>query len=285
MVMRDGLVVVDKPPAWTSHDVVARMRKVYGQRRVGHAGTLDPDATGVLLVGLGRVTRLLKYLQGAPKEYRGTVRFGVATSTLDAAGDVLDRTPMTLTRAQVEEAAARFVGDIEQVPPMVSALKVGGRRLHELARAGVEVERAPRRVRIESLTVEDFEPGPYPAARDPRGVLVGHVRADARRRPRRGARRSRPPRAPPPSPDRLVDPRRGARPRRDRGRSRRRAAHPAPGDARPRAGRRRCGAGARRAPRSDLHLRRARRSPATGPSQSSTPREISSPCTSAGAPG
>jgi tRNA pseudouridine55 synthase len=163
-MMHDGLVVVDKPPAWTSHDVVARMRKVYGQRRVGHAGTLDPDATGVLLVGLGRVTRLLKYLQGAPKEYRGTVRFGVATSTLDAAGDVLDRTPMTMTHAQVEEAAARFVGDIEQVPPMVSALKVGGRRLYELARSGVEVERAPRRVRIDALTVESFEPGPYPAA-------------------------------------------------------------------------------------------------------------------------
>jgi tRNA pseudouridine55 synthase len=162
--MKDGLVVVDKPPGCTSHDVVARIRKVYGQRRVGHAGTLDPDATGVLLVGLGRVTRLLRYLQGAGKEYRGTVRFGVSTSTLDAAGDVLDRTPLPVTQRQVEEVAARFVGDIEQVPPMVSALKVGGRRLHELAREGEEVERAPRPVHIDELVVEEFEPGPYPAA-------------------------------------------------------------------------------------------------------------------------
>jgi tRNA pseudouridine55 synthase len=162
--MKDGLVVVDKPPGWTSHDVVARIRKVYGQRRVGHAGTLDPDATGVLLVGLGRVTRLLRYLQGAGKEYRGTVRFGVATSTLDAAGDVLDRTPLPVTQRQVDEVAARFVGDIAQVPPMVSALKVGGRRLHDLAREGEEVERAPRPVRIDELVVEEFEPGPYPAA-------------------------------------------------------------------------------------------------------------------------
>jgi tRNA pseudouridine55 synthase len=162
--MRDALVVVDKPPAWTSHDVVARLRKVYGQRRVGHAGTLDPDATGVLLVGLGRVTRLLRYLQAAGKEYAGTVRFGVATSTLDAAGDVLDRAPMDVGREQVEECAARFVGDIEQTPPMVSALKVDGRRLHELARAGEEVERAPRTVHIERLAVSAFEPGPYPSA-------------------------------------------------------------------------------------------------------------------------
>ncbi len=163
MVM-DGLVVVDKPAGFTSHDVVAKLRKVYGQRRVGHAGTLDPDATGVLLVGLGRVTRLLRFLQEAGKRYEGTVRFGVATSTLDAAGDVLDRSPMELTREQVVAAAERFVGEIEQVPPMVSAVKVGGRRLHELAREGREVDRPPRRVRIDTLTVDDFEPGPYPAA-------------------------------------------------------------------------------------------------------------------------
>src|SRR5438477_10206318 len=93
-VLHDGLVVVDKPPGWTSHDVVARMRKVYGQRRVGHAGTLDPDATGVLLVGLGRFTRCLRYLQEEGKAYRGTVVFGVATDTLDAAGAVLERAAM-----------------------------------------------------------------------------------------------------------------------------------------------------------------------------------------------
>ncbi len=159
-----GLVVVDKPAGWTSHDVVAKLRKVYGQRRVGHAGTLDPDATGVLLVGLGRATRLLRFLQDAGKGYRGEIAFGVATSTLDAAGDVLDRRPMPLTRDEVEAARKQFVGDIEQVPPMVSAVKIGGRRLHELARKGQEVERAPRSVRIDRFEIEAFEPGPYPRA-------------------------------------------------------------------------------------------------------------------------
>jgi tRNA pseudouridine55 synthase len=163
-MMMDGLVVVDKPSGWTSHDVVAKLRGVYGQKRVGHAGTLDPDATGVLLVGLGRVTRLLRFLQVEGKTYRGDVRFGVATSTLDAAGDVLDRREMPITREQVATVAKCFVGDIEQVPPMVSAVKVGGRRLHELARQGVEVERAPRPVHIERLEVEAFEPGAYPLA-------------------------------------------------------------------------------------------------------------------------
>jgi tRNA pseudouridine55 synthase len=162
--MLDGLVVVDKPPAFTSHDVVAKLRKTYGQRRVGHAGTLDPDATGVLLVGLGRVTRLLRFLQAAGKSYEGAVRFGIATSTLDAAGDVLDRAPMDLTEEQVVDAARRFVGEVEQVPPMVSAVKVGGRRLHELARAGEEVERPSRRVQIDALSITSFEPGPYPLA-------------------------------------------------------------------------------------------------------------------------
>jgi tRNA pseudouridine55 synthase len=158
----DGLVVVDKPSGWTSHDVVAKLRGVFGQRRIGHAGTLDPDATGVLLVGLGRATRLLRFLQEAGKSYRGEVVLGVATTTLDAAGDVVDRRAMTLSRADVERVLPRFLGDIEQIPPMVSAVKVGGRRLHELARKGEEVERAPRAVHIDALEVEAFEPGPYP---------------------------------------------------------------------------------------------------------------------------
>ena len=162
--MPDGLVVVDKPAGWTSHDVVGRLRRVYGLRRVGHAGTLDPDATGVLLVGLGRATRLLRFLAEGGKAYHARVVFGIATSTLDAAGEVVAREPMTLTRADVEGAAARFVGEIDQVPPMVSAVKVGGRRLYALARAGVEVERAPRRVRIDRIVVEDFEEGPFPVA-------------------------------------------------------------------------------------------------------------------------
>jgi tRNA pseudouridine55 synthase len=160
----DGLVVVDKPAAWTSHDVVARMRKVYGQRRVGHAGTLDPDATGVLLVGLGRATRLLRYLQEAGKAYRARVVFGVATDTLDASGAVLEQAEMKLTKDQVVRAAQAFVGEIEQIPPMVSAIKVDGRKLYELARAGAVVERAARPVRIDTLVVEDFLDGAYPEA-------------------------------------------------------------------------------------------------------------------------
>ena len=120
--MRDGLVVVDKAAGWTSHDVVAKLRGIYGQRRVGHAGTLDPDATGVLLVGLGRVTRVLRYLQETTKVYRARVQFGIATDTLDASGSVLERTEMPIAREQLELAARAFVGDIEQVPPMVSAI-------------------------------------------------------------------------------------------------------------------------------------------------------------------
>ncbi len=162
--MRDGLVVVDKGPGWTSHDVVAKLRGVYGQRRIGHAGTLDPDATGVLLVGLGRVTRLMRYLQDTTKEYRGRVVFGVATDTLDASGAVLERMEMRFTRADLDAAARSFVGDIEQVPPMVSALKVGGRRLYEMARAGEEIERAARPVHIGALDIEELAPGAYPEA-------------------------------------------------------------------------------------------------------------------------
>jgi tRNA pseudouridine55 synthase len=145
-----GLLVVDKEPGWTSHDVVAKLRGVLGTRKVGHAGTLDPDATGVLLVGAGSVTRLLRFLSAAGKAYEARIVLGVETSTLDAAGEVTATHDMAgVTAAAVEAAAAAFVGDIEQVPPMVSAVKVGGRRLHELAREGKEVERAPRPVRIE----------------------------------------------------------------------------------------------------------------------------------------
>jgi tRNA pseudouridine55 synthase len=162
--MIDGLVVVDKPAGWTSHDVVGKLRKIYGQRRVGHAGTLDPDATGVLLVGVGRVTRLMRFLQDTTKSYRGRVRFGIATDSLDASGAVLEQMEMPLTREQVERAATSFVGEIDQVPPMVSALKVQGKRLYELARRGVEVEREARRVRIDRLEIEAFEPGPHPEA-------------------------------------------------------------------------------------------------------------------------
>jgi tRNA pseudouridine55 synthase len=162
-----GLVVVDKEPGWTSHDVVARVRSLYAQRRVGHAGTLDPDATGVLLVGLGRVTRLLRFLTGLGKEYTCEVVLGTATDTLDASGAVTGEWDMRdVTLEQARAAAVALTGTIEQVPPMVSAVKVGGRRLHELHRQGLEVERPSRAVRVDRFDLE-------PACE--RGVLRAHV--------------------------------------------------------------------------------------------------------------
>ncbi|MGH8998837.1 MAG: tRNA pseudouridine(55) synthase TruB [Acidimicrobiia bacterium] len=161
----DGLVVVDKPPGCTSHDVVSRLRKAYGTRKVGHAGTLDPDATGVLLVGVGRVTRLLRFLTEAGKTYRGEIAFGAATDTLDAGGAVVARRSMPdLTESALRGVLGRFVGEVSQTPPMVSALKVGGKRLHELARQGEAVERAPRLVRIDEITLEAFSGGDEPRA-------------------------------------------------------------------------------------------------------------------------
>lgn len=134
--------------------MVAKLRGVLGTRKVGHAGTLDPDATGVLLVGVGRVTRLLRFLSAASKAYEAEIVLGIETSTLDAAGEVTATHDMTgVGPDDVRAAAARFVGDILQVPPMVSAVKVGGRRLHELARQGVEVEREARPVTVHRFDV------------------------------------------------------------------------------------------------------------------------------------
>jgi tRNA pseudouridine55 synthase len=153
-----GLLVVDKPAGITSHDVVNRLRRVYGTKKVGHAGTLDPMATGVLIMGIGKATRLLNFLQGTAKEYRATARFGVTTSTEDAEGEVLTKTPCDLDIEAVREAAAKFVGEISQLPPMVSAIKVNGEALYKAARRGEEVEREPRTVRIYALEVESFDP-------------------------------------------------------------------------------------------------------------------------------
>lgn len=153
--MPDGLVVVDKAAGWTSHDVVAKLRGVLGTRKVGHSGTLDPDATGVLLVGVGVVTRLLRFLTALPKRYVGEIVLGVETTTLDASGEVTATHDMGgVTLADVRAAATTLTGPIRQVPPMVSAVQVGGRRLHELARQGIEVERAPRPVTVHRFAVE-----------------------------------------------------------------------------------------------------------------------------------
>lgn len=151
-----GLAVVDKPAGVTSHDVVAMLRRRFGERQVGHAGTLDPDATGVLLVGVGRCTRLLRFLTDLGKTYTGQVVFGTTTDSLDSTGVETGRYDMphlTLERVR-HEVAVHLVGAIEQIPPMVSAVKVDGRRLHELAREGVEVERAPRPVTVYRFEVE-----------------------------------------------------------------------------------------------------------------------------------
>src|SRR4051812_14449617 len=154
-----GIVNIDKPQGMTSHDVVARVRRITGQKKVGHAGTLDPLATGVLPVLLGKATRLVEYLSDADKAYKATVVLGANTDTYDREG-VLTRVPDAPTPSQeeVEEALSSFRGEIEQLPPMHSALKVGGKKLYELARAGVEVERKPRPITIRRLELEACNP-------------------------------------------------------------------------------------------------------------------------------
>lgn len=158
-----GLLVIDKPPGPTSHDVVDEVRRLYGIRKVGHGGTLDPPATGVLLVGLGKATRLMTFLKNLHKVYRAEVAFGVTTTTQDATGEVEQEVPCSFDAGELASAAEGFLGEIEQVPPMVSAVRVGGRRLHEAARRGEEVERKPRRVRIYRLEIEAFDPEAYRA--------------------------------------------------------------------------------------------------------------------------
>ncbi len=154
--MRSGVLIVDKPAGVTSFDVVGRVRGRLRIRRVGHGGTLDPDATGVLPVLLGEATKLMPYLAEDDKEYRAVVRFGVRTDTQDLSGRILAETAVPpLTREIVAAAARAFVGRIRQTPPMYSALHHEGRRLYELAREGVEVPRAPREVVVHAIDVED----------------------------------------------------------------------------------------------------------------------------------
>lgn len=179
--LRDGLAVVDKEAGWTSHDVVAKARGILQNRKIGHSGTLDPDATGVLLLGVGRVTRLLRFLTALPKSYVGEIVLGTETDTLDASGEVLANHDMSaVTLEQVRAAAGRLTGDILQVPPMVSAVKVDGKRLHQLAREGKEVERAPRPVSVARFDVEPTaDAGVYRAEVDcSSGTYVRSLAAD-----------------------------------------------------------------------------------------------------------
>ena len=159
----DGLLVVDKPAGWTSHDVVAKCRGALRQKRAGHSGTLDPDATGVLLIGFGCVTKLLPLLTAMPKTYTAEFVMGIETSTLDSSGDVVRTHEMAGLRIeQVRAAALAFIGDIEQIPPMVSAVQIGGVRLHELARQGIEIDRPARPVTVYRYEIHaEVEPGVF----------------------------------------------------------------------------------------------------------------------------
>jgi len=158
-----GLVVVDKPAGMTSHDVVGRCRRIFGTRKVGHAGTLDPMATGVLVIGIERATKLLGLLTATDKSYAGTIRLGQTTSTDDAEGEVLQSIPADhVTEAELESAVATLRGDIDQVPSSVSAIKVDGQRAYQLAREGKPIELASRRLRIARFDVREVRrDGPF----------------------------------------------------------------------------------------------------------------------------
>ena len=163
--MIDGVLVCDKPAGLTSHDVVARVRRLAGQRRVGHGGTLDPPATGVLVIALGRATRLLPYLPLEPKRYLAVITFGAETDTLDATGTVVATAGTAgVDRLSLERALAGFLGPQRQVPPMVSAVKVGGERLYAKARRGETVKREPRPVTIYELELRELADGEQPLA-------------------------------------------------------------------------------------------------------------------------
>lgn len=149
--MPNGVIIIDKPQGWTSMDVCAKLRGLFHEKRVGHAGTLDPMATGVLPVFLGRATRAVEFAADAAKEYHAVLRLGMVTDTQDVTGTVLETHPVGVTPAELEGALSRFRGDIAQIPPMYSAIKVDGKKLCDLARKGKEVERRPRPVTIHAL--------------------------------------------------------------------------------------------------------------------------------------
>ena len=152
---QSGFIVVDKEPGWTSHDVVARARKKLNTRKVGHSGTLDPPATGILILGVGRATRLLKFITDLPKRYTATMVLGTETTTLDAEGEITNvQSDIGVSLENLQQVATQFVGAILQTPPMVSAVKVDGKRLYEIAREGREIERKPRSVHVHHISIE-----------------------------------------------------------------------------------------------------------------------------------
>ncbi len=157
--MPNGIIIIDKPAGWTSMDVCAKLRGMFREKRVGHAGTLDPMATGVLPVFIGRATRAVEFAANSDKEYIAGLKLGVVTNTQDTTGEVLEQRPADIDREDVGAVLPRFTGDIEQIPPMYSAIKINGKKLYELARKGREVERKPRPVTIHALELlEDAAP-------------------------------------------------------------------------------------------------------------------------------
>ena len=160
--MPDGIIVINKPQDWTSMDVCAKLRGVFHEKRVGHAGTLDPMATGVLPVFVGQATKAVSFAEDGKKEYRASLRLGVVTDTQDIWGTVLREAAVSVSESDLRAVLPRFTGEIEQVPPMYSAVKVQGKKLYELARKGVEVERKPRRITIYELELlSQIEPGDW----------------------------------------------------------------------------------------------------------------------------
>ena len=157
----DGILLVDKPTGWTSHDVVAKIRNHFKFSKVGHGGTLDPLATGLLVLLIGKGTKLSDRIMGGDKTYEGTIHFGVVTHSQDRDGEVLEEKDAShITREQVEAAVQNYLGDIEQIPPMVSAIKKDGVALYKLARKGQEIERKPRKIHVFSFEITRFDP-PY----------------------------------------------------------------------------------------------------------------------------
>ena len=149
--MPSGIIIIDKPAGWTSQDVAARLRGVFHERRIGHGGTLDPMATGVLPIFVGRATRAVEFFEHAEKEYLAGLRLGVQTDTQDLTGEIVAQRPVSVTREQVQAALEGFLGVQEQLPPMYSAVKIGGKKLYELARQGKTVERKPRQIELLEL--------------------------------------------------------------------------------------------------------------------------------------
>ena len=149
--MPNGIIIIDKPADWTSMDVCAKIRGILHEKRVGHGGTLDPMATGVLPVFVGQATRAVEFAENSRKEYVAGLRLGQVTTTQDISGETLETHPVTASRADVEDALPHFMGDIQQIPPMYSAIKINGQKLYDLARKGKEVERKPRSITIYEL--------------------------------------------------------------------------------------------------------------------------------------